>query len=234
MPSAPRGPARFPPSRFPPATTSSPITPASRRRTRSPPTSSGSTIPSSARCRRTPRSGPSLIPEPGSPVLDRIPPGSCAAIPFGEYLEGEQHLGQFGIDPVAPVNADQRHVPRPQGGECDIGAVERGPDDGSGGDTGVSAPPLARGPAPGPRGSSEPPPDASGGPGGSKPAPGRLEAKLDRLARFLRPLTQSRKRFRKWRRCISHVPVSELGDPNHRFGFAYDERDGTGRIAARP
>ncbi|HEX2387863.1 MAG TPA: right-handed parallel beta-helix repeat-containing protein [Solirubrobacterales bacterium] len=175
-----------------------------------------------------PEIGASLIPEPGSPVLNQIPPGACDVVPFGEDLEGEQHLGQFGIDPVAPVDADQRHVPRPQGGECDIGAVERGPADGSSsGAEGIDAPTVANGPAPVPRVSSLPAPNASGGNATDKPAQGSIEAKLDRLARFLRPLTQAANRFRKWRRCISHVPVSELGDPDHRFGFAYDERDGT-------
>ena len=173
--------------------------------------------------------GATRMPESDSPVLDRIPPDACAAIPFGENLEGEQHLGQFGVNPIAPVDADQRHVPRPQQGECDIGAVERGPDDGSSsGGGGVSAPPLARGPAPEPRSSPEPSPEASGRNARGKPGQGSIKAKLDRLVRFLRPLTGAANRFRKWRRCISHVPVSELGDPNHRFGFAYDERDGTG------
>ena len=175
--------------------------------------------------------GASLAPEPGSPVLDEIPRGACEAVPFGRYLEGEQHLGQFGINPVAPVTADQRHVPRPQSGACDIGAVERGPGDGaSSAGAGAGAPPLARGPAPAPQASSEPAPNASEGNATDKPGPrkGGLRAKLDRLARLLQPLTQAANRFRKWRKCISHVPVSELGDPNHRFGFAYHERDGTG------
>jgi hypothetical protein len=30
-------------------------------------------------------------------------------------------------------------------------------------------------------------------------------------------------------RCVSWVPVSEFGDPDHRFGYAYNERDGGGR-----
>ena len=55
-----------------------------------------------------------------------------------------------------------------------------------------------------------------------------LGARLDRLARFLRPLTQAANRFKRWKRCISQVPVSELGDPDHRFGFAYNDRNGTG------
>ena len=48
------------------------------------------------------------------------------------------------------------------------------------------------------------PPTSRGGESGG------LDAKLDRLARLLQPLTQAANRFRKWRKCISHVPVSEL------------------------
>ena len=36
------------------------------------------------------------------------------------------------------------------------------------------------------------------------------------------------RRFRRSMTCVSRVPVSEYGDRNHRFGFLYDERDGTG------
>jgi hypothetical protein len=68
--------------------------------------------------------GESRLPEAGSPVLDRIPAAACRFVPFGESLEGEQHLAEFGIDPVAPVTTDQRGVSRPQGAGCDAGAAE--------------------------------------------------------------------------------------------------------------
>ena len=35
-------------------------------------------------------------------------------------------------------------------------------------------------------------------------------------------------RWDRWTKCISELPVSEYGDPDHRYGFRYDERDGTG------
>ena len=35
-------------------------------------------------------------------------------------------------------------------------------------------------------------------------------------------------RWDRWTKCVSELPVSEYGDPDHRFGFHYDERDGTG------
>ena len=36
------------------------------------------------------------------------------------------------------------------------------------------------------------------------------------------------RRFDHSMACVSWLPVSEFGDPDHRFGFLYDERDGTG------
>jgi Right handed beta helix region len=49
---------------------------------------------------------PTLLPEPGSPLIDAIPIGSCQA------------------DGAAGITNDQRGVTRPQGSGCDIGAVE--------------------------------------------------------------------------------------------------------------
>jgi hypothetical protein len=69
--------------------------------------------------------GETRRPRRGSPAVDRIPARVCSFVPFGQSLEGEQHLARFGIDPLAPITADQRGVPRPQAGACDIGAVER-------------------------------------------------------------------------------------------------------------
>ncbi len=34
-------------------------------------------------------------------------------------------------------------------------------------------------------------------------------------------------RYAAWLACIRGVPVSEYGDPDRQFGYAYDERDGT-------
>jgi hypothetical protein len=68
--------------------------------------------------------GETRMPRPGSPVVDRIPPERCRFAPFGERLEGEQHLDGLVADPFAPIATDQRLVARPQGGGCDAGAVE--------------------------------------------------------------------------------------------------------------
>jgi predicted outer membrane repeat protein len=71
--------------------------------------------------------GQTRLPQPGSPVLDRIPPANCGFAPFGDVLEGEQHLEGLVEDRVALMAKDERGVARPQGGGCDIGAVEVAP-----------------------------------------------------------------------------------------------------------
>ena len=71
--------------------------------------------------------GETRLPPSTSVVVDRIPLAACAFVPPGRYLEGEQHLARFGIDPVAPVRVDQRGVPRTQERGCDAGAVEVSP-----------------------------------------------------------------------------------------------------------
>ncbi len=47
------------------------------------------------------------MPNPGSPVLDKVPPSACTD------LDGNR------------IGTDARGVKRPQGKACDIGAVER-------------------------------------------------------------------------------------------------------------
>ena len=42
-------------------------------------------------------------------------------------------------------------------------------------------------------------------------------------------MERSGRRFRRWLGCITPLRVSEFGDPDHRFGFRYDELDGGGR-----
>jgi predicted outer membrane repeat protein len=70
--------------------------------------------------------GETRLPEPGSPVLDRIPPANCRFTPFGDVLEGEQHLEGLVEDRLALIAKDQRGIARPQGAGCDVGAVEVG------------------------------------------------------------------------------------------------------------
>jgi predicted outer membrane repeat protein len=68
--------------------------------------------------------GETRLPGSGSPVIDGIPVGECGFLPFGDVLEGEQHLEGLVEDRAAMMTKDQRGVARPQGAGCDIGAVE--------------------------------------------------------------------------------------------------------------
>ncbi len=72
--------------------------------------------------------GETRLPEPGSPVLDRVPAEDCALSPFEDVLkEGDQHLEGLVDDRRALMAKDQRGIDRPQGPACDVGAVELGP-----------------------------------------------------------------------------------------------------------
>jgi hypothetical protein len=62
----------------------------------------------------------------------------------------------------------------------------------------------------------------------AQPTHGSLERNLDRIERMIKRMERIARRWDRWTQCISELPVSEYGDPDHRFGFHYDERDGTG------
>lgn len=67
------------------------------------------------------------------------------------------------------------------------------------------------------------------GAGASGAAPtGEIERTLDEVERMLRPLEADAKDLRRFMACIDEVAVSEFGDPDRRFGYVYDERNGTG------
>jgi hypothetical protein len=68
--------------------------------------------------------GETLLPGPGSPVIDRIPPARCLDPLLPQLLEGEQHLDGIPGDVRTLLATDERGVPRPQGTGCDAGAVE--------------------------------------------------------------------------------------------------------------
>ncbi len=55
-----------------------------------------------------------------------------------------------------------------------------------------------------------------------------LERKVKRLEAMVEQMERTARRYRQWKRCISWVRVSEYGDPDHTFGYRYDEKDGTG------
>ena len=176
--------------------------------------------------------GETRMPQPGSPVVDRIPADRCGFVPFGYSLEGEQHLAAFDIDPLAPIVVDQRGATRPGGLGCDIGAVEQGSAPPSPpGPAALDVPEVAPAPAASSRRQADPADPVPSAPvAGRRPPPtlGDLGARADAISRALKPMERSGRRFRRWLDCISGLRVSEAGDPNHRFGFRYDERDGTG------
>ena len=54
--------------------------------------------------------GETRQPQDGSPVIDRIPAADCSFAPFGDVLEGEQHLEGLVADRLALAAMDQRGV----------------------------------------------------------------------------------------------------------------------------
>ena len=200
--------------------------------------------------------GETRLPLPGSPVVDRIPIGNCAFTPFGYDLEGEQHLGQFAIDPLAPITTDQRGVSRPQDAGCDAGAVEVGvlsapalrpvgpPNPAEVGNPATSDPSTQGGdvsdPAAAPSVGHEPRETGHrhslrrhdrrrhGGKRGLGRQVRFLTKRVDFNERRVVIMERIARRFHRSMACISWVPVSEFGNRDHRFGFLYEERDGTG------
>jgi hypothetical protein len=69
--------------------------------------------------------GETRMPQPGSPVIDRIPAPDCTFAPFGDMDVLLRQLGGLVADRLALAAMDQRGAsPRPQGPACDVGAVE--------------------------------------------------------------------------------------------------------------
>jgi hypothetical protein len=56
-----------------------------------------------------------------------------------------------------------------------------------------------------------------------------LERAVKNLEGQVAAMEQTSERYAKWKTCVRLVPVNEVGDPDNRFGYAYDERDGTGQ-----
>ena len=67
--------------------------------------------------------GETLLPQAGSPVLDRIPGDRCSWRDYVDMLGGLVLLDGM-IDPVRILAHDQRGIARPSGTHCDLGAVE--------------------------------------------------------------------------------------------------------------
>jgi hypothetical protein len=60
-----------------------------------------------------------------------------------------------------------------------------------------------------------------------KPTVAGLERSAENLERKIEVMEQTAGRYAQWKTCVSLVPVNEVGDEDNRFGYNYDERDGT-------
>ena len=63
----------------------------------------------------------------------------------------------------------------------------------------------------------------------SAPTVPKLERAVENLEGQVAAMEQTSERYAKWKTCVRLVPVNEVGDPDNRFGYGYDERDGTGK-----
>ncbi len=168
-----------------------------------------------------------LTPFDGSPARGRIPSGSCVPalprpLPAGQLLRAH-------VDWDKVLARDAKGTPRDRGLPCDIGAVQSPPRP-------AEPPPIARAAA-GARGSDLRPDTGArtprradafanvGAPTGSAQS---AQPRLVVLARRLGRLDASAQRFDELLACTTELPVDQAGDVRHRWGFRYDERDGTG------
>ncbi len=55
-----------------------------------------------------------------------------------------------------------------------------------------------------------------------------FDDRLDRMAGVIRGHQRTRTRMYRWWECVHPVRTDQIGDPEHGWGFEYDERDGTG------
>ncbi len=163
---------------------------------------------------------------PAARSIGRIPSGACkGALP--DRLPAGQLLDAY-VDWDVVLERDQVGKLRDDGGPCDIGAVQTP-------FTGL-APPGDRPAVPAPEPATATPTVAES-PAAVATVPGvrlrparggsvrhalaQLERRLDRLERLS-------KRFEVMLGCTTRIGVRQLGDIQHRWGFRYDERDGTG------
>jgi hypothetical protein len=63
----------------------------------------------------------------------------------------------------------------------------------------------------------------------SEPTVAGLERSANNLERKIEAMEQTSDRYAQWKTCVALVPVNEVGDEDNRFGYNYDERDGTGK-----
>ncbi len=56
----------------------------------------------------------------------------------------------------------------------------------------------------------------------------KLDQRIDRMLRPVREYERTRTKMYRWWRCVQPFAVDQIGDPEHGWGFQYDERDGSG------
>ena len=181
-----------------------------------------------------------MVPQADSPVKNRIPSGSCRGklphpLPAG-------HLLAPYVDWDRVLTHDARDKRRDRGSSCDIGAVQTPSRGDRPRSSGRATPSSARVWASSTSSDAPRPPRVSREPT-RVPAPssraatpqrrGGLARRLQRLEQRLRFLSTSAARFQALLGCTREVPVDQVGDTGHAWGFQYDERDGTG-VDLRP
>lgn len=175
-----------------------------------------------------------LVPRRDSPVRRALPARQCRGrvarlprpVPAGQLLRGY-------VSWKTVLAHDARGKPRAGRSRCDIGAAQRGRVRRAGDRAAhrpahrPQVPPVVAAAEPvGPF--LEPPPL---GPPAARATPGRsrsLQGRLARLDTTLSGLLGRARRFPELRSCLTPVPVDQSGDRRHRWGYLYDERDGSG------
>jgi hypothetical protein len=169
-----------------------------------------------------------LIPFDGSPVRGRIPSGDCRGelpdpLPAGQLLEGF-------VDWDEILARDAVGTVRDGGTPCDIGAVQSPTPGARGGRRTVVDPP-----GPPEQAATAPAPAAyevveSGAPlqRAHRPKGTSVRERLERLELRLERMNRDARRFDVMLGCMTRVRVQRTGDVRHRWGYVYNERDGTG------
>ncbi|KRF34062.1 hypothetical protein ASG94_15075 [Nocardioides sp. Soil805] len=169
-----------------------------------------------------------LVPRRTSPVRRALPGRNCRGrtsmlprpLPAGQLLAGYVSWKKV-------LSHDARGLARAGLARCDIGAAQRGP-----------ARPARPRPEVPPARAAAARTSSYADPPGVQPAAARtgphrprssLRERLTTLQRTLSVLRERVRRFAEIESCLTEVGVDRRGDPRHRWGYQYDERDGTGR-----
>ena len=62
-----------------------------------------------------------------------------------------------------------------------------------------------------------------------RPTVSTLQQRAQNLEKKIAVMEETAERYAHWKTCVKMVPVNEYGDPDNRFGYHYDEKDGTGK-----